>query len=66
MIYEGRNREIKRMMEYFHHSVTRLERKKYGFLDCQGLRQGEYRRLRRYEIRQLIQMAETGRISVDG
>ena len=66
MIYEGRNREIKRMMEYFHHSVTRLERKKYGFLDCQGLRQGEYRRLRRYEVRQLIQMAETGRISVDG
>ena len=66
MIYEGRNREIKRMMEYFNHSVTRLERKKYGFLDCQGLRQGEYRRLRRYEIRQLIQMAETGRISVDG
>lgn len=57
LLHEGKNREIRRMMEYFHYSVTRLERKKYGFLDCEALRQGEYRRLRRFEIRQLIAIA---------
>lgn len=55
-IYEGRNREIRRMMEYFHCEVTRLNRIRYGFLETGNLRQGQYRRLRMYEVRKLMNM----------
>lgn len=55
-IYEGRNREIRRMMEYFHCEVTRLNRIRYGFLETGSLRQGQYRRLRMYEVRKLMGM----------
>ena len=57
-IYEGRNREIRRMMEYFNCEVTRLNRIGYGFLTLGNLRQGEYRRLRPYEVRKLIAMSQ--------
>ena len=55
-IYEGRNRQIRKMMEYFHTEVTRLERTGYGFLDLGHLRQGEFRRLRMFEVRRLKEM----------
>lgn len=57
-IYEGRNREIRRMMEYFHCQVTRLNRIGYGFLTLGSLRQGQYRRLRPFEVRKLIAMSQ--------
>ncbi len=57
-IYEGRNREIRKMMEYFNCAVTRLCRIGYGFLTLGSLRQGQYRRLRPYEVRKLIAMSE--------
>ncbi len=62
-IYEGRNREIRKMMEYFHTEVTRLERIRYGFLDLGNLRQGEYRRLRMFEVRKLKEMVSQSRPS---
>ncbi|MBR3349485.1 MAG: rRNA pseudouridine synthase [Solobacterium sp.] len=55
-IYEGRNRQIRKMMEYFHCDVKRLERTGYGFLDLGHLRQGEYRKLRMFEVRRLREM----------
>ena len=62
-IYEGRNREIRKMMEYFHTEVTRLERIRYGFLDLGNLRQGEYRRLTTFEVRKLKEMVSQSRPS---
>jgi 23S rRNA pseudouridine2605 synthase len=59
-IFEGRNREIRRMMEYFHFEVLRLERIRYGFLDCSGLRQGECRRLKQFEVRKLEELSQSG------
>lgn len=56
-IQEGRNREIRRMMEYFHCEVTRLNRVKYAFLDLGKLRQGQYRKLRTYEVKKLMNCA---------
>ncbi len=56
-IREGRNREIKRMMEFFHCTVTRLNRIQYGFLDLGQLHQGQYRKLRMYEVKKLMKMA---------
>ena len=55
-IQEGRNREVRRMMEYFHCEVTRLNRIGYGFLDLGNLRQGQYRKLRSFEVRKLLAM----------
>lgn len=56
-IQEGRNREVRRMMEYFHCEVTRLNRIHYAFLDLGNLHQGEYRRLRMYEVKKLEEIA---------
>ncbi len=53
-IQEGRNREVRRMMEFFHCEVTRLNRIQYAFLDLGNLRQGQYRKLRMYEVRKLM------------
>lgn len=55
-IYEGRNRQVRRMMEYFHCEVTRLNRIRYGFLEIGNLRQGQARKLRMYEVRKLMNM----------
>lgn len=61
-IYEGRNRQIKRMMEALGFKVTRLHRKQLGILKVDDLRQGEYRLLKPYEIKQLKILAEKGKI----
>lgn len=57
-IQEGRNREIRRMMEYFHTEVTRLNRISYAFLDLGNLRQGQYRKLRMYEVKKLLSLVD--------
>ncbi len=57
-IYEGRNREVRRMMEYFHCEVKKLNRVGYGNLDLGNLRQGEYRKLRMYEVKKLLSMTQ--------
>ena len=57
-IFEGRNREVRRMMEHFGYEVTRLERIAYGNLTLGTLRQGEYRRLRSYEVKELLKMID--------
>ena len=58
-IYEGRNREVRRMMEYFHCNVRKLNRIAYGCLDLGNLRQGEYRKLRMYEVKKLLGIAQS-------
>ena len=55
-IQEGRNRQVRRMMEFFHCEVTRLNRIQYAFLDLGKLRQGQYRKLRMYEVRKLMNL----------
>lgn len=61
-IYEGRNRQIKRMMEALGFEVRRLHRKQLGFLQCSDLKQGEYRILKPYEVKQLRTWAEHGKL----
>lgn len=59
-IYEGRNRQIKRMMEALGYEVRRLHRKELAFLTCSDLRQGEYRTLKPFEIKKLRALAMKG------
>lgn len=61
-IYEGRNRQIKRMMEAFGFHVTRLHRKQFGILKVDDMSQGSYRKLKPYEVKMLKQLANTGKL----
>lgn len=54
---EGRNRQIKRMMEHFKLNVTRLHRKQLGTLTILDLKAGAYRKLKATEIKTLKELA---------
>jgi 23S rRNA pseudouridine2605 synthase len=56
-IYEGRNRQVRRMVEAVGHRVTALERSAFGPLRLQGLPPGESRRLTEDEIERLRRIA---------
>jgi len=58
-IFEGRNREVRKMMEYFNCKVIHLARIRYGFLELGNLHMGEYRRLRRYEVKKLMRLVQS-------
>lgn len=60
IIQEGKNRQIKRMMEALEYKVIRLHRSKLAFIDCKDLNPGEYRRLKPSEIKQLREFANSG------
>lgn len=52
-IHEGRNREIRRMMEHFHYPVFALKRVRYAFLTLDGVSKGKYRPLTESEVKEL-------------
>jgi 23S rRNA pseudouridine2605 synthase len=49
-IHEGRNRQVRRMLEAVGHPVVRLHRSRYGGLTAEGLHPGEWRELTSDEI----------------
>ena len=49
-IHEGRNRQVKRMLEAVGHPVTRLHRSRYAGLTLEGLGPGEWRELSTGEV----------------
>jgi 23S rRNA pseudouridine2605 synthase len=50
VLHEGRNRQVKRMLEAVGHPVVRLHRSAYAGLTLDGLAPGEWRELTREEI----------------
>jgi 23S rRNA pseudouridine2605 synthase len=60
-IGEGRNRQVRRMVEAVGHRVASLERVAFGPLRLQGLAPGEHRRLSAAEVERLRQAAGPGR-----
>ncbi|TVX92850.1 pseudouridine synthase [Paenibacillus agilis] len=54
-IYEGRNRQVRRMFEAIGHPVTRLKRVQFGNITLQGLVRGKHRLLTKAEINELKQ-----------
>lgn len=59
-IQEGRNRQVKRMVEAIGYQVKRLHRSRLGFLMVKDLAPGEYRILKPFEVKQLRQLAAEG------
>lgn len=58
-IHEGKNHQIKKMIETVGFEVLKLKREKIGFLTLQGLNSGEYRRLTPKEVNQLFALSQT-------
>ncbi len=52
-IHEGRNRQIRRMVETLGYRVKKLERVRYAGLTAKGLRRGKWRRLKNHEVEAL-------------
>ena len=50
IIHEGRNRQVRKMIESIGKKVLKLRRERYAFLDLKGLKVGEYRKLSNKEI----------------
>lgn len=61
VIHEGKYHEIKRMFEKVGHPVLKLSRARFGSVTCDGLKQGEFRRLKPHEIKQLWNLSRFGR-----
>lgn len=59
-ISEGRNRQVKRMFEAVGVNVVRLHRRSFGFLTLEGLDIGEYRRIKPFEVINLMKLANEG------
>lgn len=57
-IHEGRNRQIRRMLEAVGHKTLRLKREGYGPLTLGGLRSGQWRYLTEQEVRSLLNAAK--------
>lgn len=60
-IVEGRNHQVKRMVEYFGYHVTSLHRKSLGFLKVDDMSQGSYRLLKPQEVKDLRRLANEGK-----
>jgi 23S rRNA pseudouridine2605 synthase len=52
-LHEGRNRQVRRMLEAVGHPVLRLHRSVYAGLTLDGLEPGEWRELERAEVDRL-------------
>ena len=52
-IHEGRNRQVRRMLEAVGHPVTRLHRSVYAGLTVEGLEPGAWRELTAREVERL-------------
>jgi 23S rRNA pseudouridine2605 synthase len=61
VLHEGRNRQVRRMLEAVGHPVRRLHRSAYAGLDLTGLAAGEWRELSEAELSSLRRAAGLAR-----
>lgn len=55
-IHEGKNHQVKKMLEAINHPVIKLKRERFAFLDLTGLKSGEYRYLSTKEVKKLYSL----------
>ena len=54
-IYEGKNRQVRKMCESIGHPVLKLKRISFGHLDLEDLPEGKWRKLKKNEISKLLE-----------
>ncbi|EKK20175.1 pseudouridylate synthase [Fructilactobacillus florum 8D] len=57
-IFEGHNHEVKNMLQAVGHPVERLKRTAFAGIDLGGLEPGQWRPLRKREVRNLLEISE--------
>lgn len=57
-IHEGRNHQVRNMLEAVGLPVQKLKRERYGELTLKGLQPGQYRQLAKKEVAQLLRLAD--------
>ena len=57
-IKEGKNHQVKKMMEAIGHPVKHLTRVRFGEITCEGLAEGEVRYLTPHEIKRLVVLSK--------
>jgi len=57
-LIEGKNREIRRVLEYFNIGIKKLERVRIGTVATNGLQAGEFRELSKTEVQTLLSLCE--------
>lgn len=60
IIYEGHNHQVKKMMEAFGCKVRKLHRSKFGFVNVDKMKPGEYKKLKAFDVKKLLTMAQEG------
>lgn len=53
-IHEGKNRQVRKMIEAIGKKTIALERTKIGFIDIKDLKQGQWRYLKKEEVDKLM------------
>jgi pseudouridine synthase len=61
VLHEGRNRQVRRMLEVVGHRVKRLHRSRYGPLTLEGLEPGTWRELEAIEVERLRALTTSSR-----
>ena len=61
ILVEGKNREIRRVFEYFNCTIKRLVRVRIGNVELGALKAGTFRDLTAKELRTLLNLSDTGR-----
>lgn len=57
-IHEGKNHQVKKMLDSVGHEVIKLKREKFAFLTLEGLNAGDYRKLTIKEVKKLYNESE--------
>ncbi len=53
ILYQGLNRQIRKMFEYFGHEVKTLKRVRHGIINLDGLKRGEFKPIKPAQIKEL-------------
>ncbi|GAX00110.1 pseudouridine synthase [Secundilactobacillus mixtipabuli] len=57
-IHEGKNHQVKKMLQAIGHPVMKLKRETYAFLTLKGVMPGEFRELKPEEVKELKRVAK--------
>ncbi|MCF0260810.1 MAG: rRNA pseudouridine synthase [Erysipelotrichaceae bacterium] len=60
ILREGKNHQVKKMMEAFGCRVRKLHRSRFGHISLEGMRPGEYKKLKSYDVKKLLAAAREG------